>query len=124
MVGGFEAGQARAQRLHVHPRPGLDLHEWESEFASIEPDLEEDPAGALSELANLVERMLTARGFAVDDPVADDGEEPEVLAQFRAAREVSRLVDAAADVDPGDLADAINGLRAIYDYLIAERTAP
>jgi hypothetical protein len=115
----------RAQNAPMStPEPGLDLHEWESEFASIEPDLEDDPGGALPELTNLIGRMLTARGFAVDDPVADDGEEPEILAQFRAAREVSRLVDAAADVDPGDLADAINGLLAIYDYLIAERAAP
>lgn len=56
------------------PEPGL--HEWESEFASIEPDLADDPDNALVELTSLVGRMLAARGFAVDDPVADDGEEP------------------------------------------------
>ncbi|HEV8687367.1 MAG TPA: hypothetical protein VGQ84_08825 [Gaiellaceae bacterium] len=106
------------------PEPGLDLHEWESEFSSIEPDFEDDPAGALVELTNLVGRMLTARGFAVDDPVADDGEEPEILATFRAAREVSRLVESDADVDPGDVASAINDLRDVYDHLIIERAPP
>jgi hypothetical protein len=106
------------------PEPGLDLHEWESEFASIEPDFEDDPAGALVELTNLVGRMLSARGFALDDPVADDGEEPEILATFRAAREFSRRVESEADVDPGDIASAINDLRDVYDYLITERTPP
>ena len=117
------AGRAHNAPMST-PDPGLDLHEWASEYASIEPDLEDDPAAALSELANLVRRILAARGFAVDDPVADDGEEPEVLAQFRAAQEVSRLVDSGADVDPGDIADSINGLRDIYSYLIEDRAAP
>jgi hypothetical protein len=106
------------------PEPGLDLHEWESEFASIEADFEDDAAGALVELTNLVGRMLSARGFAPDDPVADDGEEPEILAAFRAAREVSRVVESEADVDPGDIASAINDLRGVYEYLITERASP
>lgn len=106
------------------PEPGLDLHEWESEFASIEDDLEADPEHALRELVSLVERMLTARGFDVTDPVADDGEEPEILASFRAAREVARLVDGAADVEPDAAGSAIEDLRAIYDYLITERAPP
>src|SRR2546425_9432480 len=100
------------------PEPGLDLHEWESEFASIEPDIEDDPEHALAELTSLVQRMLTARGFAIDDPVADEGEEPEILASFRAAREVTRLVDSAADVEDDAVAEALEDLRAIYDYVI------
>ncbi len=41
--------------------PGLDLHEWESARASVEEDLEADPAAALSQLADIVERMLAHR---------------------------------------------------------------
>jgi hypothetical protein len=106
------------------PEPGLDLHEWESEFASIEPDIADDPDNALLELTSLVGRMLDARGFAVDDPVADEGEEPEILASFRAAREVARLVDSAQDVEEDAVASAIEDLRAIYDYLLVERAPP
>jgi hypothetical protein len=106
------------------PEPGLDLHEWESEFASIEEDIADDPDNALRELLSLVGRMLAARGFPVDDPVADDGEEPEILASFRAAREVARLVDSAEDVESDAVESAIEDLRAIYDYLIVERASP
>lgn len=106
------------------PEPGLDLHEWESEFASIEEDIADDPDNALLELTSLVARMLTARGFPVDDPVADDGEEPEIRAPFRAAREVARLVDGAQDVEPDAVATAIEDLRALYDHLLVERTPP
>jgi hypothetical protein len=106
------------------PEPGLDLHEWQSEFASIEEDIADDPDNALQELVSLVARMLTARGFAVDDPVADDGEEPEVLASFRAAREIARLVDSAQDVEQDAVATALEDLQAIYDHLLVERTPP
>jgi hypothetical protein len=106
------------------PEPGLDLHEWESEFASIEEEIADDPAHALLELTGLVERMLTARGFDVADPVAGDGEEPEILASFRAAHEVTRLVDAAAEVEADAVGSAIDDLRALYDYLITERPPP
>jgi hypothetical protein len=106
------------------PEPGLDLHEWASEFASIEEDIPDDPDNALRELTSLVARMLDARGFPVDDPVADDGEEPEILASFRAAREVARLVDGAEDVEPDAVAQAIDDLQAIYDYLLVERAPP
>lgn len=106
------------------PEPGLDLHEWESELASIEDDIPEDPDHALLELTSLVERMLTARGFDVSEPVADEGEEREILASFRAAREVARLVDAAAEVEQDAVVSAIEDLRAVYDQLIAERASP
>lgn len=106
------------------PEPGLDLHEWQSEFASIEDEIADDPDHALLELTRLVKRMLTARGYDVADPVADEGEEPEILASFRAAREVARLVDAAADVEEDAVASAIEDLHGIYEYLLTERAPP
>jgi hypothetical protein len=114
-----------AQNAHMStPDPGLDLHEWASEYASIEDDLQDDSDDALTAMTDLVGRMLTARGFPVDDPVAGDGEEPEVLRQFRAARELSLRVDAGLDVEREDVVDAIDGLKAVYDYLIEGRAAP
>ena len=105
--------------------PGLSRHEWESEWAALQEQLEESPAGALTELDDLVERMLNDRGYALDDPVAREGDEREVVAEFLAAREITRLVDEGSDaVSPGDVAAAVNGYRSIYEYLIAERSTP
>ena len=105
--------------------PGLDRHEWESEWQALEEQVADAPAEALSELDDLVARMLDARGFAVNDPVASEGADPEIVAEFRAARETTRLVDAGAEgVSPGDVAVAVNGYRAVYEYLMSERTAP
>jgi hypothetical protein len=105
--------------------PGLDRHEWESEMQALEDELEDAPAEALSELGDLVERMLLERGYDLSDPVARSGEEREVVAEYLAARETSDRVERADEgVGPGDVAAAINGFRAIYDFIIAELDAP
>jgi hypothetical protein len=105
--------------------PGLSRHEWESEWAALQEQLEESPAEALSELDDLVQRMLDERGYAIDDPVVREGDEREVVAEFLAAREIARLVDEGSDgVSPGDVGAAVNGYRSVYEYLIAERSTP
>jgi hypothetical protein len=105
--------------------PGLDRHEWESEWQALEEQLADSPAETLSDVDDLVERMLIERGYALDDPVTREGEDREVVAEFQAAREITRLVEAGSDnVSPGDVAAAVNGYRAIFDYLISERSAP
>ena len=105
--------------------PGLDRHEWESEWQALEEQLADAPADTLPDVDDLVERMLVERGYSVDDPVAREGDDREIVAEFQAAREITRLVEAGSqDVSPGDVAAAVNGYRAIFDYLISERSAP
>ena len=105
--------------------PGLDRHEWESRWESLEEELEDSPRDVLPELDDLVEQMLEERGYAVDDPVAREGDDREVVAEFLAARENTRLLRDDPDApSPGDLAAAVNGYRSVYEYLIEERPAP
>ena len=104
--------------------PGLNRHEWESEMASIDEDLHDDPAGALSELDNLVARMLQETGYDVDDPVVREGEEREVVSEFLAAREIKEAYERGSDeLSPGDIAAAVNDYREIFDYLVASRSS-
>ena len=106
------------------PEPGLDRHEWESELASIEDDLRDSPTETLPELTRLVERMLEERGYDLDDPVAREGEEREIVTEFLAAREVADRVDRGEDVDPGDVAGAIEGLVSLFQYVLVELESP
>src|SRR5437868_15238199 len=104
--------------------PGLDRHEWESEWASLQEELEDSPADVLPELDRLVERMLEARGYDVSDPVALEGEERDIVADFLAAREITRLrTDDPDAVAPGDVAAAGNGHRSVYEAVMEERRA-
>ena len=104
--------------------PGLDLHEWQTEWEELEALVEGSPREALPELDDLLARMLAARGYAPDDPVAAEGDEPEVLANFRAAREITRLAESGADLSPGDIAPAIEDYSEVYRILTEQRPAP
>ena len=105
--------------------PGLDRHEWESRWQSLEEGLEDSPRDVLPELDELVEQMLEERSYAIDDPVVREGDDREVVAEFLAAREITRLAADDPDaVSPGDVAAAVSGYRSIYEYLLEERTPP
>jgi hypothetical protein len=104
--------------------PGLDRHEWESRWASLEEDLEDSPRDVLPELDELVNEMLDERGYAIEDPIASEGDERDVVADFLAAREITRLLASNPDaVSPGDVALAVNNYREVYEYLL-EAAAP
>lgn len=101
--------------------PGLDRHEWESEWQALEPLVVDSPVEALPELDRLVERMLREEGYPLgtEDPVDDEGIDPEVLAAFRAAHEVTQQADRGADVDLGDVGQAVRLYRELYEHLLA-----
>ena len=104
--------------------PGLDRHEWESRWSSLEEDLADSPRDVLPELDGLIEEMLLERGYAIDDPVAVEGDDRDVVADFLAAREITRLLaDDNDSVSPGDVALAVNNYREVYEYLL-EPAAP
>src|SRR5579862_9544615 len=101
---------------HAMDDPGLNRHEWESEWESLEDDLRTDPANALPELDRLVSRMLEESGYDVTDPV--DGEDREVIAEYISAHDIVVAVGLdSAELSPGDVAAAINGYRAVFDHL-------
>ncbi len=105
--------------------PGLDRHEWESEYQALEESVATAPAESLPELDDLVARILDERGYALDDPVAREGDDREVVAEFLAAREITRLVESGSEaVSPGDVGVAVNGYRAVYEHLVSEHRAP
>jgi hypothetical protein len=104
--------------------PGLDRHEWESRWSSLEEDLEDSPRDVLPELDELVQEMLEERGYAIEDPVVREGNGRDVVADFLAAREITRLLAGDADaVSAGDVALAVNNYREVYEFLL-EAGAP
>jgi predicted DNA-binding transcriptional regulator YafY len=88
--------------------PGLDLHVSETRWAELEEDLTEDPASALVEACDAIEDLITV----------DDGQN-ELVAAYAAARDVADRLEQGESVDPGDLATAIENLRAIRAALTA-----
>lgn len=92
---------------------GYSLHDRQTVWASIEDDVEDDPDAALGELADLVERMLLAEGYAIHDPVEGAGDEPEVIATYLSAREVAERAE-LGDASRSEVETAIEDLRSIF----------
>jgi len=98
--------------------PGIDRHEWETEWEALEPSLHDSPTEALSEADGLVARMMEARGFPLEERDGEEVAEPETVRQFEEARRITR--DVASDsFDPGDVALAVEAYRELYTYLLA-----
>src|SRR5215210_3979829 len=104
--------------------PGLDIHEWESQWQQFEEDVESSPAEALPELDRLMAQMLERRGYAIDDPIVREGDDREIVAEFLSAREITQAVEQGKEVDAEDIAEAIQHYDALHDYLLVERPAP
>lgn len=104
--------------------PGLDRHEWETEWQGLEPLVVDSPAEALPELDALLERMMRERGLPVEEDSLRESADPELVGEFLEARRITSLVDAGEAVDPAEIGAAIAAYRSLYEFLLAERRAP
>jgi hypothetical protein len=98
--------------------PGLDRHEWETEWQALEPLVIDSPAEALPELDVLIERMMIENGYPIDEEHAHENAEPEVVAEFLEARRIARELDNGRTIDPGEVGAAITAYRSLYEYLL------
>ena len=91
---------------------GLELHDWETRWSELDALLEDDPAAALPDACDFVERTLEE----ADVPTgAVAGENEELLVPYRAARDTADRVERGEDVDPGDIGMAVENLRAVRE---------
>ncbi len=102
--------------------PGVDLHDWEAVRASVEGDIADDPAAGLSALADLAERVLIANDVALDDAVARQGEDPELVVTYRAARETAEQAEVGA-ATRSEIETALEDLKTMLDSLAGESPA-
>jgi len=98
--------------------PGLDEHSWRSRWEALEEDVRESPAETLPELDDLVAEMMEARGLPLEEQEGESAGEPETIRQFAEARRVTRELETGDAYDPGDVANAVDAYRSLYDYLL------
>ena len=105
--------------------PGLDVHQWESEWASLEDDIADSPETALPLVHELVTRMLKERRILDENLVVAEGADPDWFRTWEAGKElVALLDDLDAEVERQDIVDQIEEYRALFEALVAERAAP
>jgi hypothetical protein len=98
--------------------PGVDEHEWITEWEAIDPLLTESPTEALSEADDLVGRMMEARGLPLRVREGEELTDPETTLSFQEARRVARQIDSGESYDPGDVAVAVETYRELYQELL------
>ena len=103
--------------------PGLDLHEWETRWSDLQDQAADAPDEALPELVRLVEEMLVERGYDLESPVVEEGDDPDAVRDFLAAREIARAAE-TTKLEQEDLHTALGNLAEIHDYLAEQRSAP
>jgi hypothetical protein len=105
--------------------PGLDVHEWESEWASLEDDIADSPETALPYVHELMTRVLKERRVLDDSLAVLEGADPEWVKTWEAGAElVRKLDDPGVDVERADLVEQIENYRELFETLLAERASP
>jgi hypothetical protein len=103
--------------------PGLDLHEWETRWSELQELAADTPDEALPEMVRAVEEMLLERGYELQNPVVAEGQSPDILRDFLAARDIARAAE-TTEVEREDIDAALEDLGDIHDYLVEDRAAP
>jgi hypothetical protein len=103
--------------------PGLDRHEWESEWASLEEGFADDPAGSLRLAHGLIRRMLEEREILDDSVAAPETADPELLRPYEAGAELVRKLDEGLEIDEVDIRETLESYRELFQTLSSERAA-
>jgi uncharacterized protein (UPF0297 family) len=103
--------------------PGLDLHEWETRWSDLQDQAADAPDEALPEVVRLVQEMLLERGYDLENPVVAEGDDPAIVHDFIAAREIARAAE-TNELEAEDIQTALDDLADIHDYLVEERPGP
>jgi len=99
--------------------PGIDRHDYASEWESVWDEVATDPRESLPELEDILRRLLVRHGYILDDddPAAQGGE-VEMLVPYAAIRDTAAAIREGDDVDGADLAQAIADAREIFEALV------
>ena len=103
--------------------PGLDLHEWETRWSDLQDQAADGPDEALPEVVRLVQEMLLERGYDLDNPVVEETDDPDIVRDFLAARDIARAAE-TTKLEAEDIQTALEDLAEIHDYLVEDRAGP
>lgn len=82
--------------------PGLDQHEWLSQYKLIIEEAETDPENTLVELLHLIEDL---HGGELDEPV------------YQSSRDLADRLEAGLVVPSEAVAEALEGLKTLFSQL-------
>jgi len=113
----LEKLEKRVERFKINPLSPADRAEFTASWQKIQARFVDDPRGALTEADQLIQRIMTARGYPVSDfeqRAADISvDHPIVIEHYRAGHEIS-LRHAQGRATTEDMRQAMIHYRALF----------
>jgi hypothetical protein len=113
--------ERRVEKLGIHPLSSGARERYAEEWASVQTRFVDDPAIAVNEADNLVNRVMSSRGYPMADfeqRAADISvSHPDVVQNYRAARAIVTR-HGRGESSTEDLRRAFVHYRALFDELL------
>jgi hypothetical protein len=118
------AREKRVEKFHIRPLTPDEAHRFGEVWRHVQTLFVDSPKGAIREADQLVQEVMTARGYPMSDfdqRVADISvDHPAVVEHYRSARAIAVRND-AGDVNTEDLRQAVIHYRALFEDLLKEQ---
>jgi hypothetical protein len=114
----------RSRDRSLVQEPGIDEHEWITEWEDLDPLLDESPLEAIADADDLIRRMMEARGFELEERDGEELTDPEITRAYTAARAVRAEIESPDPLDPGDVPAAVDAYRELYQRLLDYGATP
>jgi len=120
----LSAREKRVEKLHIHPLSAEEATRFGEVWRHVQSLFVDDPQGAIREADELVNQVMTARGYPMADFTQRQADisvdHPVVVEHYRAARAIAeRNQTGAANTE--DLRQAIIHYRALFEDLLERK---
>lgn len=117
--------EKRVHKFSIHPLSTAAREKYAEEWALVQSRFVDQPAVAVNEADNLVNRVMTSRGYPMSDfeqRAADVSvSHPEVVQNYRSAHEIV-VLHGSGQSSTEDLRRAMVYYRALFDDLLGNPT--
>jgi hypothetical protein len=118
--------EKRREQFDIRPLESADRDRYRTRWQDVQARFVDDPAGAVADADALIQEVMRARGYPVDDfeSRASDlsVDHPDVVERYRAAHGIA-VADERGNAGTDDLRHAIQHYRALFDALVESREA-
>jgi hypothetical protein len=118
--------ERRRDELDIRPLDPRDRDRYRVRWQDVQAEFVDDPAGAVTNADRLIQEVMHARGYPVDDfdqRSADlSVDHPHVVENYRAAHGIA-VAHERGKAGTEDLRIAVKHYRALFDELVESRDA-
>ena len=118
--------EKRRDQFDIRPLEQADRDRYRTRWQDVQARFVDDPSGAVGDADALIQEVMRARGYPVDDfeTRANDlsVDHPDVVERYRAAHGIAVAED-RGNAGTDDLRHAIQHYRALFESLVESREA-